>query len=775
MALVSDTISNFIGGVSQQPSKLMFPNQAKEIINMTPDPAVGLAKRNPTEYVARLMDKLNIYPKTHTIIKEDEKYTVYLTGSGIKVFDLEGNEKTVNLADDKVINYITTSVPMYDLDMTTIGDYTFILNKTKVTKLKDDLYPNPYPNAAIIFVKQGDYAIEYDIEVNGTQQAQKITSNSDISDTKTLGIAQSLYDQLVSKLGTTDWIFAKKNSTILLRRKDKASFTILARDSNGDRNLFAFYNESDSLTTLPLTAPNGFILKIKGDKKSETDDYYVKFKTSDGSEFGNGSWSECCAPNIKYKIDETTMPHALIRESDGTFTFKSLTWTDRKAGDETTAKTPSVFGNKINEVFTHKGRLAFLAGDKSLYSDVEDIFSFFKKTTLTKLDTDPIDVGSNSRMVDLYHSLPFNSDLLLFSNSSEFTIKGGDTFTNSTVTIDLTMEYSCSRYCKPISIGDTALFVYENGEYSGVYELYTASTYAISARKVTDQVIHYLPKDIFKIAASPQNNIATFISSDTKDTIYLYNYYYTSEKKAQSAWHKWVFNNAVILNCDFDENYLYITAQYSDGVYLLKINLTSNQAETDLEFLCYLDRKVYLTGTYNTSTDKTTVTLPYTPINSISVVDAKTGFLVDTTITDKALTIEGNHTSIIAGDIYNSDFILSTIYQRQQVSEGSLKVVDGLLIVRDINIGYADSLYFKIDVEPLYSSYISSSFEFTGKKIGEVSAITDKFIPDSSTFLVPVGLKNEDVEIKFINDSYLPCCFLNLTWLGEMSIRGQKS
>ena len=31
MALTQDTIPNFIGGVSQQPDKLMFPNQSKGV------------------------------------------------------------------------------------------------------------------------------------------------------------------------------------------------------------------------------------------------------------------------------------------------------------------------------------------------------------------------------------------------------------------------------------------------------------------------------------------------------------------------------------------------------------------------------------------------------------------------------------------------------------------------------------------------------------------------------------------------------------------------
>lgn len=51
MTLVRDTVANFIGGVSQQPDKLMFPNQSKTLVNYLLSPQTGLKKRPPTEHV----------------------------------------------------------------------------------------------------------------------------------------------------------------------------------------------------------------------------------------------------------------------------------------------------------------------------------------------------------------------------------------------------------------------------------------------------------------------------------------------------------------------------------------------------------------------------------------------------------------------------------------------------------------------------------------------------------------------------------------------------
>lgn len=780
MSLVKDTVANFIGGVSQQVDKLMFPNQARSLINYYPDPTVGLHDRPPSEHIAKLMEASNIHPMIQTVIKEDEEYSVVLTGNDIKVFDLQGTEKNLSYENNNVLDYITTSNPLRDLTATTIGDYTFILNRKIITRMSAETSPNNYPASALIFVKQGDYATDYKVSVNGTEVASKTTSTNDLSDCKTTTIATALYNGMVNQLGTTDWTISIKNSTILITRKNGRGFTIQTSDSNSDNNLFSFYNETNSLNDLPLVAPDGFTIKVIGEDVNVADDYYVKFTTADGSSFGTGAWQECCSPNIEYKINAATMPHALVRQANGRFIFKEIDWTERKAGDEETAPTPSFIGNTIQDIFTHKGRLAFLSVDKSIYSDTQDIFSFFKKTTLTELETDPIDVGSNSKMVSLNHSLPFNEELLIFSETSEFSIKGGDVFSNNTVGCDLTMEYPCSKYCKPINAGDTGFFVFENGNYSRVMEIYITSTYSINARDITEQVPSYLPSGMYKIAGSTANNLACFLSTETPDRMYVYNYYYSSEQKAQSAWTTWKFKDSKILNIDFKENWMYMYVQYTDGIYLEKLNFSAKNKEENLDYLFYLDRKVKLSdGSYSEGRRDTCFHLPYIVYDeeNFRVLDSR-GFPLDIVQIRlmgnyTAVWIDGNQPELTFGFCFESSWEMPTIYSRQQMSNGTSKVQEGILMLRDINLSYADTGYFKITVTPKYTTQITSEFEFTGMIEGTDTATLGKLSVSTGTFLIPIISKNEEVSIKVTNDSYLPSCFLSLEWLGDFNIRGR--
>lgn len=773
MTLVRDTVANFIGGVSQQPDKLMYPNQSKELINYYPSPSIGLKDRPPTEHIARLMDKLNVHPLAHTIFKEDEEYEVIIDGKGnIKVFDLKGNEKTVAI-DEGCASYITTNSPLKDLYMITIADYTFVLNKTIYTALMKDKYPNPYKASALIFVRQGNYTTDHIIKVNGAQVAS-YTSTSDLGTTKTNTIATNLYNNLVSNLGTTDWNITRSGSVICLQKKDGGEFTILSEDSNADNDLYCFYKSADAINKLPVVAPNGFILKINGEDVNTADDYYVKFETSDNSDFGAGAWKECSSPDIEYKIDATTMPHALIRQADGTFKFTTIDWTERGAGDEDSAPTPSFIGNTIQDIFTHKGRLALVSVDKSIYSDTQDIFSFFKKTTTTELDTDPIDIGSNSKMVLLKHSLPFNEELLLFSETSVFSIKGGDVFSSSTATIDLTMEYPCSRYVKPINAGGSGFFLFENGDYSRVMEIFVTSTYKLDARDITEQVPSYLPNEMYKIAGSTANSLACFLSTKEKNNIYVYNYYYSSEQKAQSAWSKWKYNGE-ILNVDFYNNLMYLVIQYEDGIYLEKADFTPKKTEKDLNYQIYLDRKAYINnGLYSEGREDTSFTLPYNYSEDLIILNSQGFPLFVSQINDNKVWIDGDlsNQTIIIGKKFESTWVFPTIYYRQQTQNGT-KVIEGTLMLRDINLCFTNTGYFKIKVTPMYSTNITSEFEYTGKIEGMTSATLGKIDVSSGTFLLPVIARNEEIEIKVTNDGYMPSCFLSMEWLGDLIVRGQ--
>ena len=217
-----------------------------------------------------------------------------------------------------------------------------------------------------------------------------------------------------------------------------------------------------------------------------------------------------------------------------------------------------------------------------------------------------------------------------------------------------------------------------------------------------------------------------------------------------------------------------MVVQYSDGIYLEKMNFTPKNKEPNLNYLFYLDRKFYLSEndlTIDNEEGTTTFTLPYTPVNTLTVLDSK-GFPLDYTINGNQVIVEAVRDYLVVGNTFTSTWEMPLIYYRQQTQNGT-KVVEGTLMLRDINLCYADTGYFKVTVTPEYSTNITSEFVFTGKIVGMKSATIGEINVSNGTFLLPVIARNEEVSIEITNDSYLPSCFLSLEWLGDFIVRGQ--
>ena len=183
MGLISSTIPNLIGGVSQQPASIRLKTQGSTQINGIPDVVDGLQKRPGTEHIAKISPTSLSGAFIHALKRdEDEAYIVVLTGTGtdvsdrIKIFDKSGIEKTVNVKDsggstvtsgtlyDAIKTYLGATTAQTSFAATTIADYTFILNKT-ITVAKDSTLGAKRNPEALVYVATGDYGTTYKIQI----------------------------------------------------------------------------------------------------------------------------------------------------------------------------------------------------------------------------------------------------------------------------------------------------------------------------------------------------------------------------------------------------------------------------------------------------------------------------------------------------------------------------------------------------------------------------------------------------------------------------------
>ena len=84
----------------------------------------------------------------------------------IKVYDLNGTQKTVVSPS---LTYLTTTNPLEDINLVTVADYTFIVNKT-ITVSKSGTTSAVRPAEAIFYVKNGQYLTTYKIDIDGVNK-----------------------------------------------------------------------------------------------------------------------------------------------------------------------------------------------------------------------------------------------------------------------------------------------------------------------------------------------------------------------------------------------------------------------------------------------------------------------------------------------------------------------------------------------------------------------------------------------------------------------------
>ncbi len=786
--LISNSIPNLLNGVSQQPDTVKLPNQATVQENGLSDIISGLGKRPPTEHIAKLNTDTHTNSKVHIINRDStEQYVVLVNNQSVKVYDLAGNAKTVVTPDG--VSYLTSTAPQDDFNLVTVADYTFVVNKTKVTA-KSGSASTTRPDEAIYYIKNGQYKTTYKINIDGSEVASFETldnsSSGNASSITTDNIATELTNDLNSNLsGYT----VSRDGSIIYVSKNSGTFTSTVSDGLGGDGLILVKDKTNSFSDLPYKGYTGFVVEIVGDGGTEFDNYFVRW---DGS-----AWVETVKDGLDNSFDVSTMPHLLIRTADGNFRFckaDGSTYTvsgtqytepefaSRTVGDETTSPDPTFVGRKINDIFFYRNRLGFLSDENVIFSKAGKFFTFWATTVTTAVDDDMLDVAvSHNKVSILKYAVPFNEQLVLFSDQTQFTLDAEEALTAKTVSINQTTEYEIDDSCKPIGLGQNIYFGISRGSFAGVREYYvTSETEIKDALDTTVNLPRYITGSITGIKGSSAENSLFGFASGERNALFVYKYYFDANQKAlQRSWSKYVFDtNDVLLDGDCIQNFLYIVVKRADGTYLEKTNLKTNEVDTGLTFPVLLDRKTVLTGVYSSGTGKTTWTLPYQESAAKEVVlggswgsTQKGRNLFLSSSTNTTVVVDGDYSAnpAIVGRKYTFKYQFPTFYVREQKSSGNSTTVNsGRLQLKNMSVIFGDTGFFEIVLTPLART--ASTYKFTGQTLGSSTFTLGQPNLESGTFKLPIQCKNEDTKLVIQSDSFVPCNFLSAEWEGIFSV-----
>jgi hypothetical protein len=478
----------------------------------------------------------------------------------------------------------------------------------------------------------GSFTTSYGAQINLTVQGDAVTgtassfstvsllsTNSEQSDTTK--IANSLFDgsfsskftssPLVSTGGTGN-IFTtgsdvttpplsashKGNTIIIEQVAAGGDFNLVTEDGLAGNGIKAVYKRIDALSDLPIKAPNNFVVEIVGDADLDQDNYWVKFTTNTGVDFGEGAWEETVAPDVSDGLDASTLPMTIRSTNLNTLEIDTLSFGKRNAGDEDTNPNPSFVGKSINDIVFFKNRLGFITDETVVFSEAGEFFNFFRTTVSSLLDSAPIDITvSSTKVTKLKSATIFQESLMLFADNVQFVMKGGDLFTPKTVSVTPTTNFSLDGSVSPIPLGSYIYFPFNRGNFTGLRELsLSANTETYDAVEVTEHVPSYIPSNIIAMAGTTSEDVIALLSGNQKECLYIYNYFWNNNQKVLSAWSKFSFTGE-IRGMEFIDSALYMIIAHHGQTQLLAMPVESRPTG--------IVKGAYVTPTTTTSTTYT--------------------------------------------------------------------------------------------------------------------------------------------------------------------------
>lgn len=527
---------------------------------------------------------------------------------------------------------------------------------------------------------------------------------------------------------------------------------------------------------LPGTPGPGLLYKVAGGTSTSFVPYYVVSQA-------DGTWAEARAPALVNSIDPLTMPHALVRKSDGTFIFAPFCWAPRQIGDAKTNPAPAFVGRSIRDVFFYQNRLGFLADESAVMSVVGDYGNFWRRTVLDYLDTDVLSIAATTTDVALLeHATTFNDGIMLFSAQRQFSLATTAAGTSlSTIEINPVTEYDLAPGVRPAPFGDRVYFASSEGGHTAVQE-YTRldGRDAKGAADITAHVPTLIPAGASQIIPLRGLNglVVLAARSDTPTQAYAYQFYWDGNQKVLSAWRRWTFGAGEVISGTFADGRLSLIMRRDDKAYLERVDLRPGQTSEGQGHLLYLDRQVTLTGTFNSGTGKTTFTFPYAPDpRTLRMLRSETGkaeSIIDggkIAVVGNTVTVTGDESAapVTCGEAFRTAFRLS----RQYPLDYQGRPLDGgRLQLRSMTVDAAQTPFYAVEIQPygpkanLDDVSKTRTYYITSQRIGSSAFILGQQAYDNNAVPFLVGADASVATVTLVNDTPFSSYWVSAEWQG---------
>ena len=564
-----------------------------------------------------------------------------------------------------------------------------------------------------------------------------------------------------------------------------SAFNIEIVEDDLMRNMGTSVND---VTLLPKQCKHGFIVKVSNARMSDEDDYYLRFEGENNLD-GTGSWTECAKPGIVTSF--TNMPIVIQRTATTTFTVKQFTYADRAVGDNETNPIPSFVGKRINKVLFFRNRLAFLSGENVVLCKpgTVGIPNFWSETALVVSANDPIDIACSSTFPsELFDGIDINTGLVVFSTNQQFLLSSDDTVLNpDTAKLRSIATFNYNKTVPPISLGVTIAYLDNSGKFSRFNEM--ANIAREGEPNVVDQskvIPTTISKDVDLLTNSRENQLVA-IGKTGSDTVIGFRYLNVGDKRQQSAWFKWKFNNPLTYHFIVNDEYFFLDSDYFlQSMRLVQQDSDPSITQDNVEFLLHVDNHTTISGgSFSAATNLTTFSsvswLPSvtSPNYDLVVVDTNTAstrvgrYAKPTTTSTTSFTLPGDWSGVTLtiGYIYEYSVKFPRVYYTRTEGQRFLSDVNSSLVVHRVKFHFGKVGLYETTLERVGKTDYTEVYEST---ILDEYDVSDAPYLDEYIKTIPVYEQNSNVDITLKSSHPAPSTLRSMTWEGYYSPRYYK-
>lgn len=602
--------------------------------------------------------------------------------------------------------------------------------------------------------------------------------------------------------------------------------SVTITDSEGTVGAFAIFNEADSMDHLPLSAPRDTKVKVVGFKESKVDDFWVEFipKSSASSftagtngspravaingtaapvgsglntpgttpgtaadlhaELPEGYWEECADPTVVTTFDAASMPHKLTYDpGDGSFHLDEIEWDTRVAGDDDSNEVlPPLDGNVLTSIFFFRNRMGFATGTFVAFSEQGNYFNFFRTTVQNLVDSDPIGIDMlTGGGFSIKHSVAFEHALILFGKSIIYQLTGEPTLTHGTVSTAKIGEYPCLEGCLPVVVGRSLFFVGPRNNSAALYEMIRLGDSDIfDVSSASAHVPNLMSPEIVSISGSSASNCLVLL--DSAGRIYLNQYLWAGNEKAQNAWNTWeVGGGGDVLAAQVIDSSLFLIENRSTDSVMTRTYLSEAISDAPLDYMVLLDQRIRYSPTaiwdvpvFDAVTGNTSILLPVSSESSDTLtivgMDGEIGTIVSAVGAIIEVSGDWSYTERPDGFFIGHTYSLVNEFSKPILRNKSQQGPDTPMNVTRSQtrygvISYNRSRSFQVEVErPSGDEYL---INFNHPTLGQ----PDLGVVDGS-FRFSVFRRSGDTVVRVINSSPYPSNIHGLEW--EIKVASQR-